>query len=185
MDLQFPNAMLSWFLVRGLALTLVARSYPLEDWYEATSATQQLENVVYVFHRSADGRVALVARVDSIVAIRVIVEPESGKQYFVHDQQHLVTRIPAVKGWDWSSEYDRLEQSAPSTQPIGKFQACLAISSQERAGIHELWVNLDLRIPIAEVFPSFSVVVDHVIEGEPEAKVFEWPLDYTVTDAAL
>lgn len=73
----------------------------------------------------ADGyRPALSASVDSIAAIRVIVEPESGKQYFVPDQQHLVTRIPAVNGWDWSSKY------------------------------------------------------------EPEAKAFEWPSDYTVTDAA-
>ena len=185
MDLQFPNAMLSSFLVSGRALTVIARPYPLEDWYEATSATQQLVNAVYSFHRSADGRAAFVAYVDSIVAIRVIVDPESEKQYFVHDEQHLVTRIPAVKGWDWSPEYDRLGQSSPPTKLLRGFHACLARSSQENAGIHELWVNLDLRIPIAEVFPSFAVIVDHVTEGEPEAKVFEWPSDYTVTDAVL
>ena len=116
MDLQFPNAMLSSFLVSGRALTVIARPYPLEDWYEATSATQQLENVVYVFHRSGNGRVALAASVDSIAAIRVIVEPESGKQYFVPDQQHLVTRITAVKGGTGPQSMSRKPRSSNGHQ---------------------------------------------------------------------
>ena len=61
----------------------------------------------------ADGyRPALSASVDSIAAIRVIVEPESGKQYFVQDQQHLVTRITAVKGGTGPQSMSRKPRSS-------------------------------------------------------------------------
>lgn len=171
-------------MARGRAVTLIARPYAISDWFGEGESVNSLANdqLVFTFHRDSDGRAVAIVRDRSVVITRVIVDPRSGRQYFVDDEQRIVRRTTAVPDWSWDFEYERLRQSTTSVRLIRGLQAHLARSWGEGPGRHELWVNIDLKIPVAEMSSSCGVMVDHTFEEQPAELVFQYPSHYDVAD---